>query len=277
MQPPFPSLTATWHNEAYPAIDPTQPHLSLAGKSVMVTGGGRGIGNRIAHSVAAAGASLIGITGRTESSLIDVEQSISSQSPGTKVLTYAADVLDEPAMNNAFASLKAASPNQQGIDILIHNAGYFPSIAPIGSTTADTADYWRSFEINMRGSYITTRAFLSNLRSASSQHEPILIALATAGIALFPPPPSMSSYLTSMMAKARFFESVAAEHPELRVHNVHPGVIATEMGKKGKEGGMVMPEDDSEYFALLFFLHCGRSMLTSVPSPTTGTVHRVAS
>ena len=243
MQPPFPSLTATWHNDAYPAISPTQPHLSLAGKTVMVTGGGRGIGNRVAHAVAAAGARFIGITGRTEASLVDVKASITAQSPAAKVLTFTADVLDEPAIGAAFADLKAASTNKQGIDILIHNAGYFASLSPIAGAEADKTDYWKSFEINIRGSYITTRAFLSTL----NPKRPILIAMSTAGVCFFPPPPGFSSYGTSMVAKARFFESVAVEHPEIRVHNVHPGSIATEMGQKAKDGGLELPMDDSEY------------------------------
>jgi hypothetical protein len=38
MQPPYPSFTATWHNDTYPAIDPTQAELSQAGKTVIITG-----------------------------------------------------------------------------------------------------------------------------------------------------------------------------------------------------------------------------------------------
>ena len=250
MQPPFPSLTAEWHNEPYATISPTQPHLSLADKTIMVTGGGRGIGNRIAHALASAGASIIGITGRTESSLADVQKSITSQYPNTKVLTFAADVLDEAAMSLAFASLKRASPSQRGVDMLVHNAGYFADLVPIGAAAADTAEYWKSFEINVRGSYITTRAFLSTLRPKADDHEPVLIAMSTAGICFFPPPPGFSSYGTSMVAKARFFESVAFENPDVRVHNVHPGAIATEMGQKATDAGLVLPQDDSECFLL---------------------------
>ena len=64
----------------------------------------------------------------------------------------------------------------------------------------------------------------------------------------FPPPPGFSAYGTSMVAKARFFESVAAENPDLRVHNVHPGAVDTEMGKKASDAGMKLPLDDGEFF-----------------------------
>jgi NAD(P)-dependent dehydrogenase (short-subunit alcohol dehydrogenase family) len=149
-------------------------------------------------------------------------------------------------MNAAFEALKAASPEKRGIDILIHNAGYFPSLAPIGDVNANTAEYWSTFETNVHGSYITTRAFLSTLRpkDAAASHEPTLIALSTAGVCFFPPPPGFSAYATSMVAKARFFECVAAENPDLRVHNVHPGAVDTEMGKKAADQGMKLPLDD---------------------------------
>jgi hypothetical protein len=38
MQPPFPSPTPTWHNDTYPAIEPTKPGLSHAGETVIITG-----------------------------------------------------------------------------------------------------------------------------------------------------------------------------------------------------------------------------------------------
>src|SRR5436853_4402909 len=135
MQPPFPSLTSTWHNATYPDIDPSQPGLSVAGKTVLITGGGRGIGARMAHAFAKAGASVIGITGRTESSLQATKASIEREAPeGTRVLALTADVIDEAAINAAFAAVKDASENKQGIDIAVLNAGYFPETALIASS-----------------------------------------------------------------------------------------------------------------------------------------------
>jgi hypothetical protein len=39
-----PSATKTFHHDVYAAINPTNPHLSAAGKTVLITGGGQGIG-----------------------------------------------------------------------------------------------------------------------------------------------------------------------------------------------------------------------------------------
>ena len=256
MQPPFPSLTSTWHNATYPDIDPSQASLSVAGQTVLITGGGRGIGARIAHAFARAGASVIGITGRTESTLISTKESIRKESPNTKVLTFTGDVTDESAINTAFTAVKNASKHKHGIDICILNAGYFPDASPIApssfaSATESSAaikEWWKGFEINVLGSYITTRAFLANMHAKSSSNpvEPVLIAASTAGICFYPPPPTFSAYGTSKVAAAQFFQSVAAENPEVRLINFHPGVIETEMGKKGAEAGLQLPPDDSK-------------------------------
>jgi NAD(P)-dependent dehydrogenase (short-subunit alcohol dehydrogenase family) len=261
MQPPFPSVTPTWHNAPYPSIDPSQPNLSVTGKTVLITGGGRGIGSRIAHAFARAGASVIGITGRTESSLQSTKSSIQSQSPNTKVLTFTADVVDESAINAAFEAVKDASENKQGIDICIINAGYFSDAALIApSASASTTEssqnvkeWWKSFEVNVLGSYITTRAFLANMHAKSSSNpvEPILIAASTAGIAFYPPPPAFSAYITSKVAGTQFFQSVAAENPDVRVISFHPGVIETDMGNKAGEAGLKLPPDDSKLNGIL--------------------------
>lgn len=65
----MPSLTQVWRNASYPAIDPTKASLSVASKTVFVTGGGAGIGLATARAFAAAGASIVAISGRTEKTL----------------------------------------------------------------------------------------------------------------------------------------------------------------------------------------------------------------
>ena len=223
MQPPFPSLTASWHNAPYPAIDPKQSHLSVSGKTVLITGGGRGIGARIAHAYAAAGAAVVAITGRTESSLDDTKSAIEKEHPGTKVLTFAADILDEAALNAAFAATKDAGTNKAGIDICVANAGFLPNAGSIASS--DPKDWWRGFEVNVLGTYLTTRAFLANIHAKSDSNpvEPVLIELTTAAVCFFPPPPQFSGYITSKVASARLVECIAVECPEVRVVSVHPG------------------------------------------------------
>ena len=74
----IPSLTEAWHNASYPAISPSNPALSVAGKTVFVTGGGVGIGFTTARAYAAAGASRIAISGRTEKTFLSAKGDIES-------------------------------------------------------------------------------------------------------------------------------------------------------------------------------------------------------
>jgi FlaA1/EpsC-like NDP-sugar epimerase len=79
---PFPPFTKVWHTEPYPAISPTRPELSVTGKSVLITGGGTGIGAAIAKAFAAAGSTQIAIVGRTEKTLLATKQELETLFPG---------------------------------------------------------------------------------------------------------------------------------------------------------------------------------------------------
>jgi hypothetical protein len=50
-------FTKTFHKNPYDAIDPTQPSLSAAGKTILITAGHTGIGFAITQNFAIAGAS----------------------------------------------------------------------------------------------------------------------------------------------------------------------------------------------------------------------------
>ena len=95
--------TKTIHRSVYPAISPTNPSNSAAGKVVLVTGGGSGLGKHIAIAFNQARAKAIIITGRRENVLREAAAEL-KKSGDAKVLFYQADVTDEVALNKAFAS-----------------------------------------------------------------------------------------------------------------------------------------------------------------------------
>ena len=227
----FPSLTKTWHNASYPAISPSNPTLSVAGKTVFVTGGGAGIGFATARAFAAAGASTVAISGRTEKTLLSAREDIESAHKGVRVLTFVADVTDQKAVDAAFASVGK-------VDVLVHNAGYLPHLVPI--TQSGIQDWWSGFEINVKGAFIVTQAFLKVAASDAT-----LVDLTT-GMVHFPAFPRYSAYLASKSAELRFFDSVQLENPDIHVVHVHPGVVATDMQQKGLDAGVDFPLDDGK-------------------------------
>jgi NAD(P)-dependent dehydrogenase (short-subunit alcohol dehydrogenase family) len=230
---PMPSPFPTWHNDIYAAIDPTRPELSAKDKHVIITGGGSGIGPQIAHSFALAGAKTIGIIGRTERTLLETKSGLETEFAGLAVYHAVADIVDDDAIDRAFASI--TSRNGGKIDVLVSNAGYLPDPAAIKESKG--SEWFKGYEINVKGSYNVVHAFLHYAAVNA-----VLINVST-GAAHVPPIPGMSAYSTSKFAATRFFEYVQAENPQIRVANVHPGVVATQMEAKSRANGYEFPMD----------------------------------
>jgi short-subunit dehydrogenase len=92
---------------------------SFQGKSVLITGGSRGLGLVLARQLAAEGARLT-LVARDEAELQRAAAGIQSRYAGTEVLIAAADVGERAAVDQAVA---AAMHRYGGIDVLINNAG----------------------------------------------------------------------------------------------------------------------------------------------------------
>ena len=93
-------------------------NISLANKSAVVTGAGRGIGLAIARSLAAADASVL-LVDIDESALQAAEKTLSGS--GGKIATLAGDLTDP---NFAQAVIDRLIREFGSIDIIVNNAGY---------------------------------------------------------------------------------------------------------------------------------------------------------
>lgn len=228
MQPPLPSLTTTWHNKSYPAISPSRPELSAAGKTVIITGAGSGIGRATALSFARAGASNIVLIGRTKATLQETQGLLPCSSS-----VHVASVTDEKSISDIAAAVGAW-------DVLVLAAGYLSK--PVSIQESTTEEWWQSFETNIKGTMVTSKAFLP---AANPSHAAI-IALS-AGIVL---PPTMlkglSAYATSKLALIKVIEYLAVENPSLFAAALHPGIIETTMFKKTGADPASLPLDALE-------------------------------
>jgi NAD(P)-dependent dehydrogenase (short-subunit alcohol dehydrogenase family) len=231
----FPSPTKTWHSTVYPSVSPSRPELSVVGKVVLITGGGSGLGPHIAHAFATAGSTSIALLGRTLSTLQRTATSLKLSFPSINVLTRVANIVDKSAVDAAFAEIRAKLGL---VDILVSNAAYFPDAALIRD--ADIDEWWKGMETNVKANLVLVQAFLRNMAE-----KPAILNVSTAG-AHIPAIQSLSGYAVSKLAALKFFEYVAAEYPQVRVVNVHPGAMDTAMGAKGAESGVKIPMDDSK-------------------------------
>lgn len=224
--PDIVSFTKTWHSEPYEFISPTRPELSAAGKNVLVTGGGTGIGNAIAVAFAKAGAKSVSILGRREEKLKAGAVNISAAASNgtTQVLYEAADLLDLSRTKAAFQAIV----NKVGkLDVLVANAGGLPVPGPIAGYDGDKF---------VRG---VTEGVLSLFNSfqAFREHagpEPILLNTSSC-MANIAPTPAMGGYSVSKAAALKLADFIAAENPDIHVVNVQPGWVATDLNGHQKE------------------------------------------
>ncbi|KAK3649985.1 hypothetical protein LTR56_006572 [Elasticomyces elasticus] len=219
MKPPFPSLTSEWHDDTYPSIDPKQPKLSMKGKTVVISGGGAGIGRGITQAFALAGASSIAILGRRQALLDECKGIVAAEFPEVVVTTHVADVTDELAVEKAAREVGEW-------DVLISNAGYLSSKAPL--VESEPNEWWKGFEINVKGSYNLIRAFMP-----SRTKDATVISVNAGSIQVSGAFSSTySSYNSSKFAVLKMFEILAVENPDVHVVSMHPGVVDTEMKRK---------------------------------------------
>jgi len=129
--------------------------MSLRGKTVLITGGGTGIGKAIAHSFAAAGADVT-ITGRREEKLREVAEELAAIGA---IRTQATDVADREQVQALVEKVNAeAGP----IDILVNNAGMNVLARRIHELQPD--DWARMLDVNTTGVFNTIHAVLPQMR-----------------------------------------------------------------------------------------------------------------
>jgi NAD(P)-dependent dehydrogenase (short-subunit alcohol dehydrogenase family) len=185
--------------------------LDLRGRTAVITGASRGIGEAIAREASARGMNL-GLCARSEPALPASETVVSAR----------VDVTDEKAMEG-FA--KQVEDRFGAIDLWVNNAGVLEPIAPIRDV--ELADFRAHLDVNVTGVFIGTRLFVRHRRARGGQGVLINISSGAAwsGYA------GWGAYCAGKAAVERLSECVALEEAEsgLRVHALAPGVVDTEM------------------------------------------------
>lgn len=210
--------TANQHSDTYPAIDSSK--ANLCGKNVFICGASKGIGRATTLSFAKAGASCIAIGARSDQVALEKDikdAAVAAKKDPPKVLQIKLDVTDQKSVERAASDVE----QQFGrLDILVHNAGVLGTSNPI--VDSDPENWWRTWNVNLRGPYLVTRAFLPLMLKEGDKQ---IVNVSSVGSHLTSP--GLSSYQTSKLALLRFTEFVVSEYGEKGVlaFSIHPGNI----------------------------------------------------
>lgn len=122
--------------------------LSLSGQTAVVTGGSRGIGFGIAYRLAEAGANMVIASLKAD----EAEKAVAElTAKGWKAKFVHTDVSKEEDVKNM---VKFAVDSFGSLDIMVNNAGIFPSV-PMSEMTA--ADFEKVIAINLEGVFLCTK------------------------------------------------------------------------------------------------------------------------
>jgi len=212
-------FTKIVHETVYDSVSPLNPNNSAVGKVVVVTGGGKGIGKAVASAFALSGATGVVLLGRDKAALEASREEI--QSPGVKVLCYAADITVPDQVRAVF---KAALDIFGHIDVLINNAGYLSAAKDFDQISIE--DYWESFEVNVKGGIVVTLEYVKTAQPGSTI---VNMSSAAAHVSFYQ---GYSSYSSSKLAFWRIMEFVQHECPQMRTFNLNPGTCLTDMTRK---------------------------------------------
>ncbi|GGV89394.1 SDR family oxidoreductase [Streptomyces massasporeus] len=185
----------------------------LAGKTVVVSGVGAGLGRQVAAAVVRDGGRVV-LGARTEASLAKTAAEID---PGGACAAYRATDIRDEAQCEALAGV--ARERFGGIDAVVHVAaldGYFGGL--------EDADFesWRSvLDVNLLGTLRMTRACLSSLKEAGGS----VVFIGTQSAVAAPSQVRQAAYAASKGALTSAMYSLARELGpyRIRVNTVLPG------------------------------------------------------
>jgi 3-oxoacyl-[acyl-carrier protein] reductase len=190
---------------------------SVSGRSVVVTGGSKGIGRGIAGVFARNGAQVL-ITGRDEAALEAAVEEMSQL--GGEVSAVCADVSDKAQCEEM---ARVAQERHGGIDVLCANAGVFPSAK---LTDLSPADLHGVMDTNFIGTVYAVQACLPALEK--SGHGRVIVTSSITGP--MTGYPGWSHYGASKAAQLGFARTAAMElAPKgITINAVLPGNVRTE-------------------------------------------------
>ena len=195
--------------------------MRLEGKRALITGSGRGIGRAIAVRLAREGADVaindLNVQGDARQTLAEVELA------GRRGVLVQADI---GKAEQARQLVEEAIRQLGGLDILVNNAGVERRAAFVD---VKEADYDLVLDVNLKGTFFVTQAFVRHLRAEKRPGRVINISSVHEEM----PFPGFSTYCLSKGGMQLLTRDLAVElGPHgITVNAIAPGAIATEINR----------------------------------------------
>ena len=192
---------------------------TLEGKVALVTGGSRGIGRAIAIGLGRLGAKVVVNYTANEAAANEAAAAVGAAGGSAVIKRF--DVADSAAVDAAFKEVVAA---EGGLHILVNNAGIAINTLVLG---AKDADWKRSIDVNLNGTFHCCRAALRSLLKARDAGRIINITSITGEIGSV----GQAPYVASKAAIIGLTKTLAREYASrgVTVNAVSPGYIDTDM------------------------------------------------
>jgi NADP-dependent 3-hydroxy acid dehydrogenase YdfG len=205
--------------------------LPLAGRVAVVTGATSGIGAATARRLTGDGAA-VAIIGRREERLRDLAAQLEDASEA-EVVRVAADVSDRDAVERAAEAIRGRLGR---VDLVVANAGV---MLPAPFEEAETTEWDRMIDTNVRGLLATGRAFAADLLATAAEggRADLVHVGSIGGHQVFQ---NYGVYGATKAAVAHLTRNLRAElGPRgVRVKNVEPGLVRTELGDHATDAGI---------------------------------------
>ena len=205
----------------------------LAKTSVLVTGGGSGIGLGVATALAAEGVHVT-ICGRSEEKLTRAAEQITADNPAGTVDTITADVTNEDDVIRAVAR---ASERTGQLDGVVTCAGGNETVGPV--TQLDVDAWRRTVDLNVTGTMLTIKHSARALVAAGGGSIVTISSIASSNthrwFGAYGPSKAGVDNLTQLAA-----DELGASN--VRVNCIRPGLTRTDLVALITDGGPVLDD-----------------------------------
>jgi len=191
--------------------------VELAGKSVVVTGGGNGIGRQVVLELLRRDALVAAVDIRQES----LDETVELAAAGDRLVTFVVDITDRSATATLPEKVIAA---HGAVDGLINVAGIIQPFVKLNELDYEVIE--RVINVNLYGTIHMVKAFLPHLLQ-----RPVAHVANVSSMGGFLPVPGQTIYGASKAAVKLMTEGLYAEliDTKVGVSVIFPGAVATEI------------------------------------------------